>query len=305
MDKNDEMGALMRPSPPDAYLRFQAEGVNEGRVEVPLFEVGHDAAQHAAMLDVCSGAVRQAQRYRIDLFASNAERLHFSSLVLTVNGTRLHYVRRGSGLQAIMSDNEVARGFELAPDLSYSRAYECERPFALICGYARMSVTLLDDEGRCVGLYHAKDIACCQDEPVDRDNVDAMISVLASSPEENKVIGWMSGDAFRSKGGAYSLLQGGLARNSSRSASTYLAIIDAGLAAMEESYPALMAHAAARVQKEEVVDAAQVRRVGASEMQWLAVHPDVLRPTERHAAVCFSNRGYAPTRMLPLYRLCA
>ena len=255
--------------------------------------------RNPSVLDTCPGSVRQSQRYRIDMFASDNERLRFSHLVLTVNGETLRYVRRGSGLQAIMGNNEIACGFELSSDPLFDRAYACDRPFALICGYARMRVTLLDDSGRCVGRYVAQDIACFQDDPVDRDNVDAMMKILASSPEENQVIGWMSGDALRAKGGAYSLLQGGLARNSPRSSATYLSIVDAGLAAMEEAYPMLRSHAAARVQKEEsVVDAAQVRRVGASEMQWLAVHLDVLRPAGRSAATSFDMRGHVPVRML-------
>lgn len=298
MKRNDFEQAPGRSPRPDAYLRLQASASGENRIEVPLF-ARCDGEPNAFALDVCPGTVRQSQRYRIDLFSPDATRLAFSFLTLSVNGEEFRFVRHGSGLQAIVAGGEVMRGFELDFDPAFHHADECSRPFALICGYARMRVTLYDERRCCVGRYAAKDIACCQDDPVDRGNVNAMMSVLASSPEENRVIGWMSGDALQAKGGAYSILQGGLARNSSRSTPTYLSIIDEGLSAMEEAFPSIRGHAAFRVQAEEaVVDAASVTRTGAAEMRWLAAHPDVLRPATGRAAVTYAGRGYVPGRML-------
>lgn len=274
-------------------LRLEPIGLLSELIEVPLTRLGADS-QPGAMLDVAPGAVHQVRKYAFTLLVPEGDAPEPAAVELVVNGRSIALQRRGAMCSQVLKGNRLYRGYEFAT------AEPDARPFALICGYARMVLSVSDCWGNDLGSFYSKDVACWQDDAVDMRNAEAMMDALMADPDEDAALGWMLGDSVGAHPGAYSLIEGGFSRRAKRSVPTYLAIVEAGLDAMEAALPLVRSHAASRVQRvESVVPASQVRRAGSQEMQWLAFHLDELRPVEGARGIRVADGcSYMPANML-------
>ncbi|MDO4502810.1 MAG: hypothetical protein Q4D06_06460 [Coriobacteriia bacterium] len=280
------------------FLRLQPVGSGYGRVDLPLrlARAGTGAAGAGGdggpvMLDPHPGRVGQDCRYEFALLAPSDVAIDFSRAILTLNGEDLQCLRVGESHSQSWVNDSVMYGYE------FQIAKEGgARPFNLVCGYARMELTLLDDLDRPQMRFVAKDIACQQESALRSDDTVAMVDALMGDPVNDRALSWMLRDG-QAGTGAFSLVEGGFERYANRSVPTYLAIIEQGLNAAEAALPLIANHAASRIQTSvQVVEARHVRRMGGSEAQWLAAHPECLRPSAG-GAVRFQGREYEPDRM--------
>lgn len=153
-------------------------------------------------------------------------------------------------------------------------------PFSMVYGFASISLRLCLTESE-MQSFSTKDIPCMCDREDQETSVLGMIDTLVSGADE-EAVRWMF-RFDRVEEDRRALMESGLASDSSKSLSSFLALCEKVVRGYEANLNYFCTHAHCRTVKTSVlVSPSQVRSLGRSELLWLAGNPEVLRevPTE-------------------------
>lgn len=168
-------------------------------------------------------------------------------------------------------------------------------PFSMTYGFASISLRLCLTESK-TESFSTKDIPCMCDREDQEVSVLGIIDTLVSGADE-EAVRWMFGfDQVEED--RLALMESGLASDSSKSLSSFLALCEKTVRGYEANLNYFCTHAHCRTVKTSVlVSPSQVRSLGRSELLWLAGNPEVLREVPAETPLRMNGSYVIPSHL--------